>query len=243
MGRFASSAAATAAALLVTGLVGTPSASAQQSRQSINLSVGGFVPRGADGRPASDVLVNNLRTLIFEVKDFNGPTANAEWLIAFGNNIEGGLGVGSYSRTAPAVYRNYTNSNGSEIEQDLKLRVVPFTATVRLLPLGRSGGFQPYIGGGVGVLRYRYSESGDFVDFSNRSIFHEAAGFVGQGSATGPVILGGARFNLGTVDVGFEARHQAGKGDLPTAPPEGPFAGTQIDLGGMSYLATFNIRF
>ena len=232
--------AAAAAALFVMGFIAPPAVSAQQS---ITLSIGGFVPNAAEGRPRNDVLVNNLNTLIFEMKDFNGPDVNAEWLVALGNHIEAGLGVGRYARTSPTVYRSFTNSNGSEIEQDLKLRIIPFTATMRLLPLGRRSGFQPYVGGGAGVLRYRYSESGDFIDFSDRSIFHDAGGFIGEGTATGPVILGGVRFKLDSVDVGLEARHQSGNGDLPTKPPEGPFAGTQIDLGGMSYLMTFNIRF
>ena len=47
---------------------------------------------------------------------------------------------------------SWVNSNFSEIEQEFKLRIVPFTATFRFLPLGRKGAVQPYIGGGVGVF-------------------------------------------------------------------------------------------
>ena len=63
----------------------------------------------------------------------------------------------------PTVDSNFVNSTAAEIEQDLKLRIVPFTATVRLLPLGHDAPVQPYIGGGVGVFGWRYSESGQFV--------------------------------------------------------------------------------
>jgi hypothetical protein len=235
MRRLVTSLSAFTVALLVTGVIATPAASAQQS---INLFVGGFVPRGIDGRPDDDVLVNNRDFLIFDIKDFNGPTFGGEWLVGLGNNIEAGLGVGFYTRTAPAIYLNQTFQNGDEIEQDLKLRTIPFTATIRFLPLGRHAAIQPYIGGGVAVTRYRYSESGQFVDFSDKSIFTDT--FVGSGTATGGVVLGGVRVPVGAFDVGGEIRYQASKGDLPASES---FAGSKIDLGGMNYLFTVNIRF
>ena len=138
----------------------------------------------------------------------------------------------------PTVYGNFVNRNGSEIEQDLKLRVAPFTATVRVLPFGRSRPVQPYVGGGVGVLSYRYSETGDFVDFTDNSVFRDS--FAGSGTATGPTVLGGVRVPLGAWDFGGEVRWQKAKGDLPA---DLGFAGDVIDLGGWNYLATVNIHF
>jgi outer membrane protein W len=220
---------------LVSGLLGTPVASAQQ--QSVNLFVGGFVPRSVDARPDDDVLVNDLNFLDFRTKDFGGPTVGGEWLVGIGDNLEGGLGIGYYSRTVPSVYLNLVNADGSEISQDLKLRIVPFTATVRYLPLGRHAAIQPYIGAGVGVLRFRYSETGQFVD-SDNSIF--TGNFVGSGTAVGPVVLGGVRFPIDQFDIGGEIRWQSAKGDLPA---DQTFAGPRIDLGGFNYLFTFNIRF
>ena len=234
MRRLVRSLGVAAAALFVTGVLAAPPAMAQQS---VNFSVGGFVPRGLDGRDSTDVLANNLDFLIFDLDDFKGATVNAEWLIALGSHFEGGLGVGWYSKTSPAIYQDFTHSDGSEIEQDLKLRVVPFSATMRFLPLGRRS-FQPYIGFGAGILNYRYSETGEFIDFSDRSIFND--NFVASGTAVGPLILGGVRFGVGSTDVGFEMRHQSGKGDLPA---DLDFSGTTIDLGGMNYLFTINVRF
>ncbi|MCC7416685.1 MAG: hypothetical protein IT176_06035 [Acidobacteria bacterium] len=228
------SSAAAAAVLLVLGVLAPPAASAQQS---VNFSVGGFVPRGLDGRPNTDVLVNNLDFLIFDLKDFNGASLNAEWLIGLGDFVEAGLGAGWYAKTSPAIYRRFTHADGSEIEQDLKLRIVPFSATLRILPLGRRG-VQPYLGIGAGVLRYRYSETGDFVDLTDRSIFRD--NFVATGTATGPLILGGVRFRIEEIDLGFEMRHQAGKGELPE---DLDFSGSRIDLGGMNYLFTLNVHF
>jgi outer membrane protein W len=226
---------------IVLGLVALVSAVApatSSAQQSLNFHIGGFVPRGEDGRNREDVLRSNLDFLAFNIKDFNGVTAGAEYLVGVGEWLDAGLGVGIYKRTVPAVYNAFVNANGSEIEQDLKLRVVPFTATIRFLPLGRTSGVQPYIGAGVGVLNYRYSETGEFVDFSDGAIFRDS--FVGSGTATGPVILGGVRFPVGSWGVGGEVRYQNAHGDLPA---EQGFSGSRIDLGGWTYAATFNVRF
>jgi len=220
-------------------LVSVVAPTTSYAQQSLNLSIGGFVPRGEDARDPDDVLLNNLDLFAFNIKDFNGATAGAEYLVGLGDWLDAGLGVGIYKRTVPSVYLDQVNANGSEIEQDLKLRVVPFTATIRFLPLGhRTVGIEPYIGAGVGILNYRYSETGDFVDFSDNTVFRGR--FVGSGTATGPLILGGVRFPVGVIGVGGEIRYQRAEGDLPG---DQGFTGSKIDLGGWTYAATFNVRF
>jgi hypothetical protein len=184
------------------------------------------------------VLVNNLDFLSFEVKDFSNATAGAEYVVGVGEWLDAGLGVGIYQRTVPTVYSRLVNANGAEIEQDLKLRIVPFTATIRFLPLGRSNGVQPYVGAGVGLLRWRYSEAGEFVDFTDGAIFRDT--FVGDGTATAPLILGGVRFQPAGWGVGGEIRYQTAEADLPS---DQGFSGSKIDLGGWTYVATFNVRF
>lgn len=213
------------------------------AQQSVNFSIGGFAPLGEDARVrtngrSDDVLVNNLDFLAFDIRDFNGAAAGAEYLVGVGRWLDAGLGVGIYRRTVPSVYADLVNRNGTEIEQDLRLRIVPFTATIRFLPLGRPSGVRPYIGAGVGVFAWRYSESGDFVDSNDNTIFHES--FTGSGSSTGPVILGGLRIPVGSWDVGGEVRYQKATGDLPA---DQDFSADKIDLGGWTCSATFNIHF
>jgi outer membrane protein W len=215
--------------------------SASYAQQSVNFLVGGFFPPDFDSRNHDDVLRNNLsagvNSLAFDIHDFDGVTVGGEWLFALHDKIEGGLGVGFYSQTVASVYTNLTHANGAEIDQDLKLRIVPFTATVRFLPLGRHDAFTPYIGGGVGVFSFRYEETGEFVDV-NGDIF--PATFRSTGAAVGPVILGGARFPVGKTDIGGEIRWQHAKGDISE---ETNFLGTSVDLGGFSYLLSFNVKF
>ena len=227
-------------ALVILGFVGTPSASAQQQ---LSFSVGGFSPRSEDARTRGDVLVNNLDFLAFNIKDFSGPLFGAEYLAALGDKFDAGLGVGFYQRSVPTVYLRDINANGSEIEQTMKLRVIPFSATVRFLPMGHHNGVEPYIGAGVGVFNYRYSETGQFLA-TDRSIFR--GNFVGSGTATGPVILGGIRVPVGSWGVGGEIRYQSASGTLPA---DQDFAGTRngvgpkLDLGGLTYTFTINVRF
>lgn len=217
--------------------------SATYAQQSLNLYVGGFTPVGEDSRGrrdgrTDDVLLNNLDFLLFDIKDFNGGTVGAEYLVGVGDYLDAGLGVGYYKRTVGTVDADFVNPDGSEIQQDLRLRIVPFTATVRFLPFSRRAAVQPYVGAGVGIFNWRYSEVGDFVYPSDLSI--RPGRFVGSGTATGPVVLGGVRFPVSNWDIGGEIRYQRATGDLPL---DQEFSSDRIDLGGWTYAATFNIRF
>jgi hypothetical protein len=230
---------------LVSGFLGTPQASAQQS---FNFYLGGFVPRPIDERTSGDVLVENGRNVPFDlstfnrssgidISKFNGPTVGGEWLFDAGNNFEGSVGLGFYQRSVPTSYTGFVNPDGSEIAQTLKLRVVPFTALFRVLPFGHNQPIQPYVGAGVGIYGFRYSESGQFLD-SDLNVFSDT--FSGSGSAVGPVVVGGIRVQAGVISPGFEIRYQSATGKLPS---DQGFAGSKIDLGGLNYLFTLNIKF
>ena len=209
-------------------------------RQAIGITIGYFGARGEDSRVADDVLLANLESLAFEIKDFNTVPIGGEWLVGLSDYLEAGVGVGYQSRTVPSVYRDFVNEDDSEIAQDLKLRIIPVTATVRFLPVGRSGAVQPYVGAGVGILNWRYSEAGEFVDFNDDSIFR--ARYVANGTALGPVVLAGLRAPVGdAMTIGGELRYQRAKGD--TKADETGLLGKKIDLGGWSANLGFHFRF
>ena len=206
------------------------------AQQTFNVSLGYFTVRGQDARVAGDVLNANRNFLTFDVRDFNGASIGGEWLVPIGRYFEAGAGVSFTRRTVPTVYTRLVNANKSEINQDLRLRMVPVAFTFRVLPLGQNRGFQPYLGGGLGVISWRYSESGQFVDTRDSSIFNNS--YAASGTKTGPVAMGGIRFSGDTATAGMEIRYQAAEANL--APP---FAGTKLDLGGWSYLFTVGMRF
>jgi hypothetical protein len=218
------------------GVLAADAAYAQQ--QSLNFSLGYFAVRGEDARVEGDALVVNRDLYLFDFEDFNGASVGADYLVGFGDFFEVGAGIGYTSRAVDTIYDDYVRPDGTEIEQQLKLRIVPMSATVRVLPLGRATAFQPYVGGGIGIYNWRYSETGDFVDFSlpGQPLFRES--YTASGTSVGPVAVFGLRFPVGNATVGGEMRYQKAEGDLD----ERDFLGPKIDLGGFHYSATVGFR-
>ena len=221
---------------LVFGLLASPPAFAQQS---INLSAGYFAVRGEDARIDGDVLVENRSLFLFDIRDFDTASLGIEWLLPIGDFLEAGAGLHFTTRGVNTVYNNFVRPNDAEIDQELKLRIVPLSATIRILPLGRHAAFQPYVGGGIGIHFWRYAETGDFIDFTlpGRPVFRES--YVATGTSVGPVAIFGAKVPLGNVTIGGEVRYQKADGDLD----EGDFLAPKIDLGGFHYMGTVGIRF
>ena len=221
--------------------------------QSVQFGAGFVFPRGFDSRDQDDVLVRNLigeslpaipslsDALAFEINDFRTGQLFGEWNVAVGDHIEFGAGLGFYRKTVPTVYFDLVDEDGFEIEQQLRLRVVPVTGVVRFLPFGSPGDVQPYVGAGISVLNFQYTESGDFVDGETLDVFEDR--FRASGSTLGGLLLGGVRFPLGGDIYGFgiEGRYQFGTGE--TGGLDEGFLADKIDLGAGQLNFTFLIRF
>lgn len=216
--------------------LGTP-AWAQQSSLSLNL--GYFALRGEDTRISDDVIIENLGLFAFGLDQFNNASVGAEWLVGFGEYVEVGFGVGFYQQTVLSVYDDFVNVDGTEIEQDFKLHVAPVTGTARFFPFGQRSAIQPYAGAGVGFFNWRYSEVGEFVDFTTFDVFRDR--FVAEGNDVGAVYLGGVRVLAGSrFAVGVEVRYQNVQGVVGI---DQGFLEERIDLGGLTTSFTFNVGF
>jgi hypothetical protein len=225
-----------------------------QAQQSLDFYLGGFTPRGdqtfatdgssvISGRDTNDVLAANANVggFDFSLKDLKGVTGGFDWIVGLNEHFDASLGLGFHSKTAPSRYVYYYNPDtGGDITQDFKLRVVPFTATIRFLPIGRHDAIIPYIGGGVGVNFWRYEEAGQFIEFSESDLPVFSNAYPVSGASAGPVALLGVTVPIGAFGVGFEARYSRAVGSLPD---DQGFYGTKIDLGGMNYLFTMHLRF
>jgi opacity protein-like surface antigen len=221
------------AVVVLTGAAARP-ASAQQF---INLELGGFYPWSEGARSSHDVLLVNRDYLLFDISNFRGWTGGGDWGVALGDYFEVGVGAGYYQRTVATVYADWVNDDGSEIRQDLSLRIVPVNALVRILPFGQRHRMLPYVGGGVGFNFWRYSESGEFVDFYDNAIFRDR--FVASGTAIGPVAVFGLRSRVThQVDAGMELRYVWAEANLPK-----DFLSDRLDLGGYNILANVRFRF
>jgi hypothetical protein len=225
-----------AAAALVVIAVSAGIAGPASAQQVLTVQFGGFLPKGEDSRVEGDVLVIDRQYLLFDFDDFNGLLLGGDWSFALGEYVEAGAGFGYYQATVPAIYDEWINEDGSEIEQELRLRIMPLTAVVKVLPLGAKRAFQPYVGGGLGVYFWRYSETGEFLA-TDGSLFRDS--FVQSGTSLGPVAVFGVRGRVSeSALIGMEGRYQWGTSDLSE-----DFLGTKLDLGGFSILATFGYRF
>jgi opacity protein-like surface antigen len=244
------------ASLVIAALTIAGPASAQVV-QSISGGLGGFFwPRGFDSRVNGDIWVEDLVPtapqhpdlpflgLAFEISDFKGANVFGEWTLGWGNHLEFGAGLNYYQRTVHSIYLDAVNElpDGTRIEipQDLKLRMLPISGVVRLLAF-RPGQFQPYIGGGVAAINFRYSEIGEFVDPSDGTVFPES--YRKSGTAFGGLFLLGLKIPLGgdIYVITTEYRHQFGSGDLTGVDPA--FPAPKIDLSGGYLNFGFQIRF
>lgn len=220
--------------LVLVLLVPALPASAQQAF-SFQLGYNTLLPDGR--RDTDDVLVANQDILSLAISDFNGLVAGAEWTAGLGEYLEAGLSVATASRMVPSVYSSLVRPNGREINQESFLRVTPVAATVRVLPFGRNTTVQPYVGGGIGLFSYRYEESGDFVDYRDRSIYTDS--YIASGNRAGLVLVGGLRVPAGDrFAVGGEVRYHRA-----SAPLSDDFLGSRLDLGTVQYLGVLQIRF
>jgi hypothetical protein len=221
---------------------------------SVQVGFGGVFPRGLDARSNDDVIRRNIAgeamrfdptvsdRLAIRVGDFRSAQLFGEWNVAFGPHVEVGAGLGYYRRTVPSLYGDVVDEQGFDIEQEIRLRVVPVNVLVRFLPFGRPGEVQPYVGAGLSVMRFRYSEIGDFVDPDTGDIFNNLNDpYVATGTSTGSLLLAGLRVPLGgdIYGMAIEGRYVVGKGKLSTD----TFVAEEIDLGGGQFNVTFLVRF
>ena len=227
-------------ALILCGAIASATPALAQ-QQTVNFTIGGFVPRSESSRVTGDVLVENRTFLVFDVNDFKSVSAGAEWLFPIGRFLEGGAGVSFTNANVPTVYDCCVDNVGNEIEQELSLRRVPIDLTLRVLPFSNRSPVQLYFGGGISLISWRYRESGDFIDFNipGHPVFSDT--FEASGTQAGPVLLGGVRFQGAKAAAGFEIKYH--KADAEFGPDDDEFAGTRLDLGGWTYQGTIGFRF
>jgi hypothetical protein len=237
-----------AAALLAGGA--TPSA-AQSSgggylfhRPDVTLSVRGGYSRAA---ARSDVFDEVTRNLTLDRGDFSGLAVGGDLAVPIANRVDLVL-AGGYSRSNhKSEFRDFVDNNDLPIEQTTTFERIPITANLRmnLGEPGRSIGslawipsrVVPYVGAGVGAMRYRFRQQGDFVDFNTNAVFPstlESSGwaFVGQAMA-------GVDYNFTSkLGLSLDARYLHAKGELDSS-----FKGyDRIDLSGLTATVGLSVR-
>jgi len=146
----------------------------------------------------------------------------------------------AYSRSKhKSEFRNFVDNDDLPIEQMTTFERLPLTVNLRLnlgAP-GRSIGhlawipnrIVPYVGAGVGAMRFRFKQEGDFVNFNTNAVFPavllaEEWTMVAQGMA-------GVDYNITPqLGISLDARYLHARGELGTS-----FSGYErIDLSGVT---------
>jgi hypothetical protein len=237
------SAATIVAATLVSGWVFA--APAPGAGEAFNFRLGWFFPRGN-----SDFWKTNEAAFTLDHSDFNGPITGIGYNMSINNYFEFDATTEFYGRAVGSADRFYQDVNGFPILHDSRLVEFPFSFGVRVLPAGRfarrgSDGTHyvrrpvPYLGGGIGMVYWRYEEEGDFVA-SDLSIVYDR--LVASGVAFETYAMVGMEFPVAPQwNITFEVRQT-----WADATPGGQFTfinNGSLDLGGTSVFVGGSLRF
>jgi len=217
------------AALLFSSLVAAGSAQAD----SFTVRLGYLSPRG-DSR----LWAENVATFDYVVNDFNWLFGGAEFDLELNEFVDLAIGVDGYSRSVVSRYRDFVRDDGTEILQDVSLRVAPITFGVRFFPAGKFHVLLPYVSGGLGLYPFEYREEGEFIDLDTAEIF--GATYYDSGLGTGVYAAAGLEASLthGVFLFGEYRRHFASAGHRGDFGSYGDF-----DLDASQLSLGFSFRF
>lgn len=204
---------------------------------------------GGFARPdaASDVFTFNFDELTLARRDLSGPAFAVELAIRRSSRLDVTLGAGITTARSDSEFRDWVDQNDRPIEQTTEFRRIPITAGVRYYIIPRDkmiGSFAwfparlaPYLGAGGGLVWYRFSQEGDFVDYQTLDIFTDR--YNSEGWAPTVHLLAGLDFSLGLRwALNLEGRYSRAKKGLGEE-----FEGFEpIDLSGLTTSIGFQYR-
>jgi len=240
------------AAALLLGAVGPATAQSAGDgylfhRPAVTLSVrGGYSHANA----ASDVFQDVTQNLTLNRSDFSSLSVAGDVAVPVTERVEL-VFSGAYSRAKhKSEFRDFIDNNDLPIEQTTTFERIPLTANVRLNlgAAGRSIGrlawipsrVVPYVGAGVGGMRYRFIQEGDFVNFTTNAVFSSV---LDSGDAQKWTLveqgMAGVDYNFTTqLGLSLDARYVHAKGQLGSS-----FKGyDKIDLSGVTATIGLSLR-
>jgi len=143
----------------------------------VGFRIGRFFPRAE-----SDLFDMVMSQLTLDKSDFRAWNFGIDGGADFHERFELVFSMDYLSRTMVSEFRDYVDEQDLPIVQETNYAQLPLTGGIRflLVPRGRQVGqyawlpsrFVPYLGGGAGVMWYRFEQRGDFVDFDTLEIFY-----------------------------------------------------------------------
>src|SRR6478672_5057117 len=124
----------------------------------------------------SDVFDDVTSQLTLNKRDFGSLTVGADIGFSLTSKLDLTFDAGYSRSNHKSEFRDFVDNNDQPIEQTTTFERLPVTANLRLnlSDPGRSIGSLAwipsrvvlYIGAGIGAMRYRFRQDGDFVDFN-----------------------------------------------------------------------------
>jgi hypothetical protein len=146
---------------------------------TFSLRAGYFFPKAN-----SDLWTTEFDNLTLVKSDYQAAVFGVSFDHFFNPYVSLTVSVDTYSKIKSGFYRDYvgysfpegdfaypaSDFNGDfSLIQSFSVSFLPIQLSVKLTPLGRRGGFIPYIGGGVALNVWSVRVYGDLVDFSDTS--------------------------------------------------------------------------
>ena len=210
---------------------------------------GSWTLRGGFARPIgnSDVFTFVTDELTLDRSDFGSPTFGTSLGFRLSDRNELMFDFTYASVTQSSEFRDWVDQNDLPIQQKTSLRRIPITVGLRhyLTAPGRAIGqfaWIParralYVAAGVGMMEYKFHQSGDFIDFNTLNVFHDE--FESQGWTPTVHAAAGLDQTLGNFTMlNIEARYVWAHGSMGA-----DFVGFGwMDLSGPSVTAGLTFR-
>jgi len=186
--------------------------------------------------------------LTLDAGDFNAPGIGLDVGVALTPRIDAQFGFDFSNARVASEYREFVDNNRLPITQQTRLREVNLSGNIKLALTERGREVSqfawvprklvPYVGAGGGLLWFDVTQTGDFVDFVDLSIFTDV--FRSRGWTPSAQVFGGADVRLfkrlyATVD----GRYLWAAGDLEREWIDFD----PIDLAGFRLSAGLNVLF
>jgi hypothetical protein len=199
-------------------------------------------------RSGSDLFAFVTEQLTVNRSDFRSGTFGVDLDIALSSRVSVVAG-GAVSRSkTPSEFRDWLDNRDLPITQTTSFDRLPVTAGVKvfLMKPGVSIGrlawvpsrIAPFVGAGAGMMRYRFDQRGDFIDFDTTRVFFDE--FKSDGWTPTVHALAGVDVTLSPrFAFTTEARYEWARSALST-----DFSGFDpIDLSGVKVTAGLTIRY
>lgn len=182
---------------------------------------------------------------------FRAPAIGVDLAFVIGPRTEILFGITPASSRVASEYRDWVDGDDRPIEQTTAFNRAPVTASVRYYltergrPIGSTAWIPtkvvPFVGLGVGTMRYRFEQVGDFVDFRTDPPNVLPDRLTSSGWAPVTQASGGVQLNLSPrLVLTTELRYL--RGSVDASQPERDFVGYRLDLSGLTTLVGLTIR-